>query len=477
MLIFSGNDLKKHIEEEVDNNWNQRDYLGFLKNYISSNRKKVLGLSGLRGTGKTVGLLQLLKEYDGTYITAEKGEKNTSDEYISVLEQCPSNIIVIDEYPWISNKDDKRKDLDAYLYTLAQRGKKIIISGTNSIALENLRSGELIHRLDILQINNFSYDEFCRMHFLEKNKETCEKYLTTGGVFPEYVVSNYQSMLHYVKTAIIDSLSEYLPNMSPKYIAAIIYTILHKAVCNSIETTVPQLTEKRIPIENYLEEIGIDASIDIQPKDFSMVSSILKDAGIIVTVPNFKKKSEYRTYITNPGLTYQMILATHNISEDNPYMHSILGYIFEACCVVHAHDNLIGTGYGQDELFYLYKKKSGRECEIDFLIHCPSSKHSNAFLFECKLNDGPVVKERSSIVSSQLENILSDIDIAGRYVVYNGPHNYDVVNNKEILYVGMDNILANYHSFSANKATIMEELQGCCQKTYFEEREEKIVKE
>lgn len=67
MLTFAGNELEEYISEEVESNWQKRDFLGQLEVYANSKRRKVLAISGLRGTGKTVGLLQFLKDKDGVY--------------------------------------------------------------------------------------------------------------------------------------------------------------------------------------------------------------------------------------------------------------------------------------------------------------------------------------------------------------------------------------------------------------------------
>ena len=53
-----------------------------------------------------------------------------------------------------------------------------------------------------------------------------------------------------------------------------------------------------------------------------------------------------------------------------------------------------------------------------------------------------------------------------------GLRNYDKVNGKEIIYIGMDSLLSNYYSFSANKATILEEIKEDGRKSYFEEKNE-----
>jgi len=466
MLYLSGPELQNYINDEVNKNWKQRDFINRLEIYAKSKKRKVFGISGLRGTGKTVGLLQFLKNKDGLYITAQKNEKETSEDYIDLLKNAQQEIIILDEYTWIKDKED----LDAYLYTLVQNGKRVFVTGTESLSIDMLKYGELIHRIDIIHVNHFSYDEFCRMNDLDKNKASCEKFLTTAGVFPQYVIHNFETMKNYVKTAIINNITAQIPTMSSEYAAAIIYTILHKAVCDATVTSVPQLVENKLTIEDFLDEIGIDSSVCISRKDFTEVSSLLEMAGIIVTIPNYRIPSEYRTYIVNPALTYQMILATHDMeSMPRKFERSLFGYMYEASCVTFVANHLSNDGYDDDKLYYLHKRKGREECEIDFLITNDSRK-AEAYFFECKMNDGPVVKEKSSIVSQFAEDILGDKDIGGRYIVYNGPHNYDKINGKEVLYVGMDNMLSMYDSFSANKETILQEIKNKNTYTYFEER-------
>ena len=471
MLCLSGKELQEYINEEISMNWKKRDFLSVLSQYYISSCRRVLGISGLRGTGKTVGILQSLIGQDALYLCSQKGESETVQDYLRILKETSQKIIAIDEYTWIKEKGD----LDAYLYTLVQNGKRVVITGTESISIDFLRYGELIHRIDIVNVNRFSYDEFCRMTDMDKNKLSCEKYLRTAGVFPKYIINNFETMKNYIKTAIIDNLTAYKPDMTSEYAAAIIYTILHKAVCDATVTSVPQIVEERLTIEDFLDEVGIDSSVSISKRDFNEISSLLEMAGVIVTVSNYRIPTEYRTYIVNPALTYQMILATHNMSQmPVRFERSLYGYMYEASCVVHAAYNLIDDGYGQDKLYYLHKRKERKESEIDFLITNESRK-AEVYLFECKLNDGPVVKETSSIVSSFTEEVFGDKDIAGRYVVYNGPRNYDKVNGKEILYVGMDSLLSNYYSFSANKATILEEIKENGRKSYFEEKDERPI--
>lgn len=468
MLCYSGKELQEYIEKETERTWKQRDFLTDLDLYLKRTRTEVLGISGLRGTGKTVGLLQFLKDKNGVYICAQIGDDKTVNDYIELLKTIPNDIIVLDEYPWIkgSNKDE----LDAFLYTLTQNGKKVIITGTESIAIDALQAEKLIHRIKIVNVNHFSYDEYCRMNDLEKNKENCKQYLMKAGVFPQYIVNSFQSMINYVKNAVSDNLTFHMKGLDKEKAAAIVYTILYKAVCDSAIKFVPQIKENRETIESFLNEIGVDSEIEFTNFDFQRVSSVLIDAGVIISVPNYENNEEFRTYIVNPALTYQMLCAVHHL-EDLPdkFKKSLYGYMFEASCVVHINQQLCNTGWGEDKLYYMYKKEGDNQSEIDFLIE-NTSKHSDIYLFECKLNDGAVVKEKSSLVSDFTENLFAK-EIGGRYAVYNGPHNFDVINDKEILYVGMDNLLSQYYSFSANKATILQEVKDRGELTYLEEKQ------
>lgn len=468
MLCLSGEELKAYITEETEESWQKRDFLSHLDIYMNTKRRRVLGISGLRGTGKTVGLLQFLQDKDGAYILAQKNDGVTAEEYIECLRNIKENLIVLDEYSWIPDK----QELDAYLYTLVSNGKKVIVTGTESIAIEALRYGELIHRIDIVDTNHFSYDEFCRMNQLPKNKVSCKQFLETSGTFPQYVAVNFESMRDYIKLAIIDNLVA-KTKLDPEYAAAIIYTIFYKAVCDSTIRYVPVLQQNHLPVTHFLDKMGIDESICISATDFNEVSSILEQAGIIVTVPNYRVRSEYRTYVTNPALTYQLIMAVFDIKELPEYMY---GSMFEAASVIHMSKYLMGDSFLTDKLYYLQGRKNGHDCEIDFLVE-ELSKHGKIYLFECKFSDGPVVKEKSSLVANTIEEIMGDKEIGGRYVVYNGQHNYDIANQKEVLYIGMDNLLSNFHQFSANKATIIQELKDQNRESYLAEKQKVLMAE
>ena len=63
MKIYQNEALKRHIKEElcINPNWEERDFVSYAKKYFSGALHKIFVVGGLRGTGKTVGLLQSIK--------------------------------------------------------------------------------------------------------------------------------------------------------------------------------------------------------------------------------------------------------------------------------------------------------------------------------------------------------------------------------------------------------------------------------
>jgi predicted AAA+ superfamily ATPase len=107
MLIYCGKELDhyKNADLRIQKTWNKRDFVTVVKNYLDSTTEKVLAILGLRGTGKTVGILQAAEPFDICYIIAQEEEKETGPDYINILKNINQKYIVIDEYSWIKDRD------------------------------------------------------------------------------------------------------------------------------------------------------------------------------------------------------------------------------------------------------------------------------------------------------------------------------------------------------------------------------------
>lgn len=132
MLVVKRGELNSYVSSNVSAEWERRNFVKKVDRYMESSINKVLVISGLRGAGKTVGLLQAIQDQDAVYITAQQKEQETIDDYFMLLQNSDAKIIVIDEYSWIKD----REKLDGFLFTLVQQGKRVIITGTESIILE-----------------------------------------------------------------------------------------------------------------------------------------------------------------------------------------------------------------------------------------------------------------------------------------------------------------------------------------------------
>lgn len=222
------------MDMDVNPTWKKRNFVTEVEKYIASSLYKVLLVSGLRGTGKSVGVLQAIQDQDAAYIIMEQGVITTADEVMSILKTRKEKIIILDEYTWIKGR--KNSELDDFLYTLVNHGRRVVITGTESLSLEASKAGPLIHRAITLHTTHMSFAEYCRLYDRPMSQNVCDEYLMHGGIFENYVVNNEYSMTSYIEDAIITNLKGYARDYSVMFdetkISNIIYTLLYRAIWN-----------------------------------------------------------------------------------------------------------------------------------------------------------------------------------------------------------------------------------------------------
>jgi len=61
---YTGSDLKTYINNFTSGIYEKRDFVNSISEYLQSPiaNRRIMGISGLRGTGKTVGILQVIKD-------------------------------------------------------------------------------------------------------------------------------------------------------------------------------------------------------------------------------------------------------------------------------------------------------------------------------------------------------------------------------------------------------------------------------
>lgn len=451
--------VKYLADNEVDPLWEKRDFVPEVEKYMDSSLNKVLLISGLRGTGKSIGVLQAMHGRDAVYIIIEQGIRTTADEVIQILSSRKEKIIVLDEYTWIENR--KESELDGFLYTLVNHGKRVVVTGTESLSLEALKTGPLIHRAITFHTTYMPFPEYCRLYHKPMDQKSCDVYLTHGGIFENYVINNEHTMANYIEGAIIANLKGYVRDYRPLFdetrISNIIYTLLYKAVWDLMRCD-PKLLQSKDNVDTQLalERLGIDLEgVKISVNDIRSVADLLCSVGVLVKIPNLLNEMEdiqdelfkgYRTYIVNPSLTCQFIKTVFP-GYDN--MSSILGLVYEANCMV----DMYFKKQAADTIYYIESKEADNY-EIDIVISANDDLRKKQFyLFECKhrykIN---VYNENWSIVNGKVDEALRqkfpDSEICGRFIIHPGEADWQThVSGKKVAIVNQDDNLYKYYRF------------------------------
>lgn len=452
MLVFKGTELENYAFKNLQINplWKHRDFVANVIAYINSSTERVLAIGGLRGTGKTVGIMQAGLGKDFCYILAQRDEQQTGVDYIKALKESENRIIAIDEYSWIRNRDE----LDRYLITAIQNGKRILITGTESITLDFLNYGAINHRVGVVHTTMFTYEEYCRLYDIPQTKASCKRFLVEGGVFRDYILNSYDATKNYIEDAIINNLASYLGDtVSKEKAAALTYAVLYKAICPSNLSSIPTLRNNKITVDNFLDKMGINTDVLFCESDLKRVADIFEKIGLIVRVKNIDAGSDVKEqyYITNPSLTCQLILAAYNINEID---QGILGHVFEACSVVRLATNKLS-----EHVIYFYNHtadptiENDKNKELDIII--TNDEMEFAYLFECKFTQNNSVDKKITLLSGDLEKtVFKHTEILGRYIIFTGEASVKKYNVGDIIFTPMNKMLDYYFEFSTNVNTI-----------------------
>ena len=203
--IYTGLILSTYITNRLTGVHAKRDFVNIVSSYLADNSDILLGISGLRSTGKTTGVLQALHEtQSSTYILITAKGGITCTELCDILEcdkRCiDAKNIVIDEITYVSNLYRDAAKLSSYR---ARTGKRLILTGTNSFALLAAKQGPLFHDIKCIDVTFISYVETHRtlgVDYLE--------YLCSGGLYNKGItVSDFWSAFGYVDETIIDNIA------------------------------------------------------------------------------------------------------------------------------------------------------------------------------------------------------------------------------------------------------------------------------
>ena len=171
---------------------------------------RVCALYGLRRTGKTTLLLQAIRQLLAQGVPADQigyftGMKSDTfdDLYLELEAQKGLRYIFIDEIGFFANFLQNGN----YLYDTLVRlyGKKVVIAGTNLLALYVASKNTLYDRCEVIRVPYLSFYEHCKfvLQTTAPSYGQFVEYMKSGGLFqpPEDIVD-------YVQTSIVNSIVE-----------------------------------------------------------------------------------------------------------------------------------------------------------------------------------------------------------------------------------------------------------------------------
>lgn len=351
----TGNELRELAIENLRKYPKPRDFVSKLCNSLDLSQQYVNELIGLRGTGKTVGLLHAiakLNKYAKTaYIVIDSSiDFSTLVNYITANRK---NIeyFFIDEITMLKDFVDKSSKLYD-LFTIS--GTRIVISGTESYALILANKDRLVHRNIPYYTTFVSYSECKRTCGVGSVKD----YLTMGGLYIANQYKGIKGLQAYMDTNAIKNIDKTLArNTQLKGVAcdinllrAAIYHIIIRSVVHSAassEYRALKVSELTNAMSNYTKAneaayantlmrlLNLRTNIKIEPSVMHTAFEILEDLGILSGILNVGEPEQVY-YLTNQFLHNQLLyLLIQALGATSGTVSNLNGLMLEAIVVNH----------------------------------------------------------------------------------------------------------------------------------------------
>jgi len=436
--------LQKYIDDNLKDISKERDFVRNLVRYCrydSFSRGKVYSLSGLRSTGKSIGMCQCIRRLNNygrcVYIQFVRGKDVEFDELLEILISLPSSIkyIFIDEISVVRDFVHCSGVL-ADNFTLG--GKKIVVAGRDSYAIECAFADGLFHRCILDNVTLISYQEHVRT--IGGN---LEDYLSSGGL---YEVSSYrgvEGLKSYINTSIVENISSSisknniseLKGISEEDIRSATYMILYEIIYSnskklSFDIVInaglsDKVNEDKLTLKRLIDlSLGLKLNETIDKDKIQEVLHALERMGVIVKCDNICLNGQgkrYNYHVVIPYLVnniYSLIIdvvtgAGENVSEKN--FSQIQGLTLESVLVSHV------TKYSGLNCYFYHNTKTNSE--VDLVLLDMNIVDSNAYLVEVKLSSDPEIaysKGHWVREISEEDFIMEDVIVVSRKIVYMG---------------------------------------------------------
>ena len=478
--VYTGSSLRTYIRSSIDKSWKCRDIVDSIVNYFDNPYKGMMfGLTGLRGTGKTVSLLQALvkmnKLSESMYVTLSTDSDIDCAGLCSYLEPQLAGIkyLVIDEATRIKNLI---KNGDTLFEELKRFGIAVVLSGTDTLALAISSGDGLFHRIVEHNITFISLAEYERILCNESDKtRVVVSYIKSGGLMAPDNVKDFDTFKVYVNTAIVDNILntvsknkgvsefELVSKMSDTKLRSIVFGILYSigykawridkalADCGDLNDendggsvrfknnfsrvinalSLSSIINKAEIVKMVRRTLGVSDVVTVTQPELNEVLDYLEKLGIIVGLENIAPSSHEVQYFVVNTSVYNQIYSEVIKAVDNESLaggrpirlKAVYGSVFESAVIVHAM--WYAERHGLEAAYF----RNSRGREIDLIVYklLDSFDFDESIYYEIKLTDRMddavtrISWLNNKTYSPGEECIPTDAaTVLGRYVIYNG---------------------------------------------------------
>lgn len=173
--------------------------------------EEVTLLAGVRRSGKTFIMYDLVRKYPGPYLNFEDErladfEAGDFEKLLQIAKEENSKALYLDEIQTVTN-------WKKFAHRI-HRQIKLVVSGSNSSLLTGDYATALTGRTKTLHVYPLSFKEFLHFKDMSSSRESFERYLSLGG-FPRVVITEEKELIREYFEAIINR--DIIARKAPKY--------------------------------------------------------------------------------------------------------------------------------------------------------------------------------------------------------------------------------------------------------------------
>lgn len=257
-----------------------KQLMGFLLN----KGKDICALYGIRRTGKTVLMLQAIRdlmevyhipEHKIAYITIGENTEWNDEKLVSEIDKMADEgicYIFVDEISYL-NMNLEENSLNLLADRMAKAGIKIVIAGTFSYAIRLLAKDVLFDRVQQIDTSYFSYKEAHDVF-----GQDLDSFIKYGGIINFDEDGKRMSPSDYMETAVVNNIVQSMFKSDKKY--DLILTLPDSVKSGKSEKELQAVVARliRITLDHYMKVLVVGK---LANKEVYRFSDIGKLAGVI----------------------------------------------------------------------------------------------------------------------------------------------------------------------------------------------------